>query len=208
MLQQLQDYLFQYKTVVIPGIGSFQIQEQPATLDMANQLLLPPSYVLTFNRQVSVPQHQLQSLAAAFDNNKEAAETELANFGEALYYRLQQQTFSWQGVGALELSSDVVQFTPYGMDSFLEPVAAQRVLRANVQHTVLVGDQEVRYAAAEYEPALVERKSRPWVLIIGWIIALLALLFWGYHLYTNNWKPEASGLQQKPVIEDAPVQHR
>lgn len=208
MFQQLQDYFFQYKTVVIPGVGMLRMEQQPANLDMANQVLLPPLFEIKFTQQTLVPQHQLQSLAAAYDNNTDIVQEQLVRFGEAFKGTLQQQPFHWNGVGVLELGGNNIQFVPNGTDKLLLPVAAQRVLRENVQHTVLVGDQEMKRTAEAYEAEISEKKFRAWSVIIGWIIALIALAFLGYYFYNSNRVPEASGLQQKPVVEDAPVQYR
>ncbi|OLY92348.1 hypothetical protein SAMN05444008_115123 [Cnuella takakiae] len=208
MFQQLQDYLFQYKTVAIPGVGTFEVIDRPASLDVANQLLLPPSYAIQFSRQAAVPRHQLQALAAGFDNNAESAEAALSQFGTTLQQQLQQAPLAWQGVGALEWSGSQVQFVPTTVDGMLSAVPAQRVLRENVTHTVLVGEQEMRYTADEYEATLQQDKPRDWFLIIGWIIALVSILFLLYHFYLNNWAPHASGLRQKPAVSEMPVQYK
>ena len=38
MFQQLATYLSQYKQVAIPGVGSFELVQQPATLDVASSI--------------------------------------------------------------------------------------------------------------------------------------------------------------------------
>jgi hypothetical protein len=209
VFQELHHYFFQYKTLGIPGVGTLQLVHQPAMLDVVNQQLLPPRQKIKFSRQVNVGAHQLQVLAYAFNNDKELVQEELTRFGEALRSRLQEQPFSWHGVGRLELEGAYIQFQPQTGDApFLEPVAAQRVLRENAQHTVLVGDTERYLSAGEYQAALEEDKPRrSLVVLIGWIIALFALAFIGYHIYISKGNPLASGLQQTPEIESAPVQH-
>lgn len=194
--------------MAIPGVGTFAVIDKPASLDVANQLLLPPSYAIQFSRQANVAHHQLQTLASGFDNNAESAEAALAQFGTSLQQQLQLAPLAWEGIGALEWSGSQVHFVPSTHDGILSPVAAQRVLRENVTHTVLVGEQEMRYTADEYEASLQQDKPRDWFLIIGWVIAAISILFLIYHLYINNWAPQASGLRQKPAVGEMPVQYR
>ncbi|WP_132055495.1 hypothetical protein [Pseudocnuella soli] len=209
MFQELHQYFFTYKTVGIPGVGTLQLVQQPAQLDVVNQQLLPPHHQVHFSRQAMVEEHQIQMLAYAYNNDTNLVAEELTRFGEALRSRLQEQPFSWQGIGRLELEGAYIQFEPQDANTaMLDPVAAQRVLRENVQHTVLVGDVERHMSTEEYQSELLEdAPRRSWVVLVGWIVAILSLLFIAYHIYIANSPTAASGLQQKVDIEQAPVQH-
>lgn len=194
--------------MAIPGVGTFALTEQAATLDVANQLLLPPAYAIRFSTEAEVAAHQLQTLAAGYDNDAETAKLELVRFGAALQQQLQSAVFHWQGIGALRLANAQVQFEPHSQRTLLAAVPAHRVLRKQVTHTVLVGDQEMRYTAEAYEASLATQRKRDWFLIIGWIIAVLAFTFLAYHLYTGNFAPESSGLRRKPEMATQPQQYR
>jgi hypothetical protein len=208
VFQELHQYFFTYKTVGIPGVGTLQLVQQPATLDVVNQQLLPPHHQVHFSRQATVEAHQIRTLAYAYNNDPDLVAEELTRFGEALRSRLQEQPFSWQGIGRLELEGAYIQFQPQVEQAWLEPVAAQRVLRENVQHTVLVGNVERQMTTEEYQSELLEdAPRRSWVVLVGWIVALLSLIFIVYHIYNANSPVAASGLQQKVDIEQAPVQH-
>lgn len=208
MLQQIRNYLFQYKTAAIPEVGTFQVAYAPAVLDVASQELLPPSASIHFLGQHAVPAHQLQTFAGAFDANAELAGAALNQFGRAFKNGLQQEPFHWTGIGALELANDSqILFLPHTTENLLMPVPAQRVIRENVQHTVLVGDQQVTNAP-EPEPVFEEAPSRSWSTIVAWVLLLIAAAFIVYYLYVHNWAPGASGLSQKPIIENSPVQHQ
>lgn len=209
MLQQIQNYLFQYKKVTIPKVGTLEVTHLPAILDVASQAISPPAPVIRFSQQAAVSRHQLQALAAADDGDADAAENKLAQFGEALKSSLHQQPFHWQGIGVLGMSDETqVQFSASELGNLLMPVPAQKVLRENVQHNVLVGDQEVQYTADEFETGLPEYPVRSWLLTICWIIVACAAAFILYHLYTHNWSAESAGLQQKATIEASPKQHQ
>ena len=52
--------------------------------------------------------------------------------------------FYWKGFGWLRFTSDEMSFEPDEIRlEALQPMSAERVLRKNVQHSVLVGDQEI-----------------------------------------------------------------
>lgn len=209
MFEALHNYFFTYRTVCIPGVGTLHLVQQPASLDVVNQQLLPPHQKVRFSRQVAVEPHQIQTLAGAYNNDHALVEEELTRFGEALRSRLQEAPFQWQGVGLLRLDGAYIHFEPLQPEALLlEPVPAQRVIRENVQHTVLVGDVERQITTEEYQAELLEdAPRRSWVEIFGWIVVVLSILFIAYHIYISKGSPTASGLQQKPYIEEAPVQH-
>lgn len=209
MLQQIQSYLFQYKTVTVPEVGTFEVAHAPAVLDVANQLVAPPAPVVRFSQASVVSGHQLQRFALLFDADAQTAQEELARFGKAFKKGLQQEPFHWSGVGVLGITENSgVQFTVNGAGGLLMPVPAQKVLRENVQHHVLVGDQEVQTTADEFEAGLPEYPVRSWLLTICWVIVACAVAFILYYFYVHNWRAEASGLRQKVTIENSPVQHQ
>lgn len=209
MLQQIQNYLFQYKTVTVPEVGTFEVTHSPATLDVANQLISPPMPAIRFSQSAAVSGHQLQTFAAALDNDVTVAEKELIHFGGAFKKVLEQESFQWNGVGVLALmENNQVQFSANDAGGLLMPVPAQKVLRENVQHNVLVGDQEVQYTADEFEAGLPEPPARSWLLAICLVIVACAVAFIVYYLYVHNWSAEASGLRQKATIQASPQQHQ
>lgn len=206
MFQELNSYFFQYKTVCIPQVGTFKIVQQPAVFDVVNQRLLPPQAEVLFTQKAEVPQHQLQMLAHAYDNNTQTTEEALGHFGKNFKYRLQQQPFSWQGVGELALDESNIQFKP--QTCVLAAVPAYKILRENVQHSVLVGDTEMQLSAeVPAEEALILKK-RSVAMILGWICLLLAAVFIIYQLYQHRGKVTATGLQQKASMQRTPLQYK
>ena len=49
MFPLLTKYLFHYKKVSIPNVGSFSIEHHPAELNFIDRLLMPPHYKIVFN---------------------------------------------------------------------------------------------------------------------------------------------------------------
>jgi hypothetical protein len=209
VLQQIQSYLFKYKAVAVPEVGTFELVHAPAVLDIANQLVGPPESVVQFSAQSEISRHQLDAFALTYDLDAAVAEQELVRFGKAFKTSLLQPPFHWNGIGDLGMTENgQVRFSANGAGTLLMPVPAQKVLRENVQHNVLVGDQEVQYSATEFEAAVPDNPVRSRLMAICWIIVACAVLFILYYLYIHNWSAEAAGLQQKPFIENSPVQHQ
>lgn len=203
MYQQLAKYLSQYKQVSIPQIGTFELVPQPARLDVASKLIYPPAYSARYNDSVSVKEHQLNFLAIDSNTGKEQVLEELENFGKELKRKIQAGVFSWKGIGRLEVKEANTIFHP---DNFvsegLKLIAAEKVLRKNVQHTVLRGEQEV-LSASFYDEEKTFRKRVYVPTLIGWIAVALAVLLILYFVYRDNFSPTSSGTRMKvmPAIE-------
>lgn len=202
MFVQLTKYLFQYKELNIPAVGAFKLVEVPASVDVVNKLMLPPGYDVQFSEYHNVREHQLSFLSTSLHCNKEEAHLELEKFGDSLKSQLYKGSFSWKGLGTLELAEGGIinfQAAPQ-MGQLLSPVPAERVHRDRNQQTVLIGDKEIQTGQEEYMEEAPPRK-RSVVLIIAWILVLLSLLFIGYHFYTKGLKPSSSGNQMKINVQ-------
>jgi len=199
VLSSLTSYLTQFKKVVIPFIGTFELRQQPATLDFANRLIYPPVQEVHFAPQGTVPAEQLNFLGWELELDGTTVEERLSQFGRALKTTLTEAAFLWDGFGELSAAEDAVLFTP-ARSSQLSEVAANKIIRQNVHHGVLVGEKEMNSGDISYMEAPVAIK-RSYVNWVGWIIALCALLFIGYQLSAKNFHPFASGLQQKPQLK-------
>jgi hypothetical protein len=79
---------------------------------------------------------------------------------------------------------------------YFHPVQANRVIRENAHHSVLVGEREMHSGDTSYINSETKAISRSIPVIIGWIIAVLAVAFIGYYLYKNNFHPFSSGTKQ------------
>lgn len=227
MFYQLTKYLSIFKNVSIPAIGTFKIVQVPASFDVVDKLIHPPTYSVQFSPSHFLPDHQLAYLAGTLQCPIEAARDQLEAFGAAIRNGLQQKPLEWNGFGTLELVDATIQFHALPQAyPFLLPVPANKVIRTQAQHTVLVGEREViaradqdKYTVQEediiqeepknhdesttkeayitQEGYLPQERKRPYVLIIGWILVLLAAVFIGYHFYIHGWKPASAGYQDK-----------
>ncbi len=197
MLQQLSDYLLQFKRVTIPSVGTIQLVPQPARLDIANHLIHAPYYEAAFSPDDEISEHQLEYFSAGPESNTESAYGVLNQWGEQLKRNIQSAPFDWSGIGTFEYQNQQILFHPQqATAALLPPVQAERVIREHAQHEVLVGERVVMSDEAG-ERMYEKRAARDYFIIIAWVLAVLAVLFIAYYLYRHQFQSTASGLQQK-----------
>lgn len=208
MFQQLTTYLAQYKQVSIPQVGSFELVLQPATLDVASKLIEPPLYLPQYSVKDFVPEHQLNFLALDLNTNREQVKERLEDFGKELKRKIQYEVFSWKGIGRLENADKELVFYP---DDLLikgfQPVPAKKVLRKNVQHTVLRGEQEV-ISASFYDEEKKIVKKRSISSLAGWIVVILSVAFIGFYVYKEGFRTTSSGTRMKVVPANTTSTHK
>ena len=119
------------------------------------------------------------------------------SFGEKLKSRIQNSHFYWKGFGTLRFFSNELLFEPDEIKlEGLQPVPAKKVLRENVQHNVLVGDQEMTSQQVTDVLNKVGYK-RSWSITLGWILLTLAVIAILILLYMNNFQTTSTGLQTR-----------
>jgi hypothetical protein len=196
VLTTLAAYLLEYKKVVIPGIGTFEMHQQSATLNYADRLILPPVREIRFYAKGEIEEAQLQYLSRVTASDTEAIRLQLAQLGEDLGDKINQSSFDWKGIGQLEKrGADIVFNSTFQNNQ--APVTANKVIHENASHAVTIGDQEMQsHAASEMLLANEEPNNKSYAWIV-WVLIGLALLAIGYLLYTKKFNPLASGLQKK-----------
>ena len=178
MLQTLTAHLLQSNQLHIPYVGLFRIEHNSAVLHFADRLLEAPYSKISFEPVDS--SHDFKHEFAASDNSYEER---ITDFGQNLKNSLAASPFIWSGVGTLEIQNYQVVFQPE-VNIPLSPVTANKVLRENRQHAILVGDQEQNSTDTSFI-AEGTNKKKTW-LWIGWIIFLIALLLIGWMLYKDG----------------------
>jgi hypothetical protein len=194
VLPLLTKYLLRYKRVCIPGVGTFEIVQQSPQLNVADKLITAPAYTVKHNLTDQVPDQQVQFLASAGTKN-ESFSQELFSFGEKLKRKIQESPFHWNGLGTLRSAASEIVFEPDAiMLPSLQAVPARKVLRENVQHNVLVGDREMTSQQVTDKLNYVEYK-RPWFIIFGWTVLVLALIAVVIFLYLQHFQTTSTGMQ-------------
>src|SRR5688572_15080217 len=128
MYQIIAPTLFHKHVCRLPGIGTLSLVDHSAETDFVNSRLKPPFQTIHFTpEQVGEKVFNEFSAIAELINDKlvEAGEVFLKGIG----------TFKREGNG--ELTFQALDISPV----FMPAVAAQRVIRENAAHNILVGDQ-------------------------------------------------------------------
>ncbi|MBS1664937.1 MAG: hypothetical protein JST68_28075 [Bacteroidetes bacterium] len=192
MFAVLNAYLFQHRSISIPGLGTIYLETSAAEVDVAERTMLPPTYRFRFDKYFDAPDKEFFSYLASQKNilDYEAIKW-YSEFAFELRNRIKNEDLvSWDGVGVLrkDSSGNVLFESAKAPAFFLQPTPAMRVNRQDAQHTLLVGDRE--RTSGEMNEWLLEenanRRRAPW-WVWALVIAVVALAVLGWHFYTHGW---------------------
>ncbi|HEY4060707.1 MAG TPA: hypothetical protein VGM30_02345 [Puia sp.] len=192
MFQVLNAYLFQHRSISIPGLGTIYLETLPANVDVADRTILPPVYRFRFDKYFDAPDKEFFSYIAAQRNILDYEAIKWYNeFSFTLRNRIRTEDLvSWDGVGILkkDASGNVVFESQSGNTLFMVATPAVRVNRQGAQHMLLVGDRE-RTSGQMNEWLQEEDAGRPkrswWIAAL--VLGIIALAILGWHFYTNGW---------------------
>jgi len=193
MFQVLNAYLFQHRSISVPGLGTIYLETFSASVDVADRTILPPLYQFRFDKYFDSPDREFFAYIASPRNALDYEAIKWYNeFSLDLRNRIRtEEKVDWDGVGILKKGENgSVIFEPAPTSGlFMTPTPALRVNRQNAQHTLLVGDQErtnVEMNEWLLDEESVDKRKRSW-WIIALVLALLALIALAWHFYANGW---------------------
>lgn len=199
VLNLLTKYLLQYRSVRIPSVGTIKLVQQPAQLNVVDKAILPPSLVAEIvPGEDKIPEHQLQYLTAALQEERTGVLQQLQQTGEHLSRRIKNGGFHWKGIGLLEADLRPVHLALPGFGA----IAAERVLRPGAEHNVLVGDQQrtsTQMAALKEEVDEAAAKEFSIFIIVGWVLLILSVLYIIFVLYQGRFRMGSTGSRQAPT---------
>jgi hypothetical protein len=201
MYEVLNKYLFQHKSISIPGLGSLVAETIPAVSDFANKQLLPVQIKFRFDKYFDVPDREFFAWLSSKKNIPDFEVIKWYNeFATDLRNKIRvDEEAVWQGVGVFkkDFGGEVV-FEPHASPYELYPaVKAERIIRTDAMHSILVGDKEkTNYEMTEFlsDEVYVEKESW-WIYAL--ILAAIGLSMLFFHFYRNNMKWGVTGNQQK-----------
>ena len=199
MFQVLNAYLFQHRSISIPGLGTIYLETMSANVDVADRRMLPPAYRFRFDKYFDAPDKEFFSYIASQRNILDYEAIKWYNeFSFELRNRIRaEDQVTWDGVGILKKdgSGSVVFESTGGNTLFMVPTPAIRVNRQDAQHVLLVGDQErtnVEMNEWLQEEGASRKKGSWWIIAL--VLGLIALAILGWHFYSNGW---STGNQMK-----------
>ena len=196
----LNKYLFLNKSIPLPGLGTICLESQAASIDASTRSILPPIYRFRFDKFFDSPDKDLFSYLSSQQNISDyEALRQYNDFAFSLRDRLNYfREAPWEGLGILKKDDmgEIHFESSIPNPSFLQPVPAEKVVRANAKHMLLVGDRE--RSNSEMSDWFAEEPvhgNRLWwlVALLGGIAASLVIMT---HFSSNGWKVESTGNQQ------------
>jgi hypothetical protein len=196
----LNRYLFLHKSIPIPGLGTICMESQAATIDASTRTIHPPVYRFRFDKFSDSPDKDLFAYLSAQQKISDyEALRQYNDFAYSLRDRLNYfREAPWEGLGILKKDDmgDIHFESSILNPSFLQPVPAEKVVRTNAKHMLLVGDRE--RSSREMSDWFAEEPihgNRLWwlVALIGGIAAALIIMI---HFSSRGWNVESTGNQQ------------
>ncbi|MEO8582475.1 MAG: hypothetical protein ABI415_01695 [Flavitalea sp.] len=189
MTQFLNTYLLEHKSVSIPGLGTIYVERVPAKSDFVNRQLLPPAYHYRFDKYFDAPEKEFFTFLALRKNVPEYEAMKLFNeWAMSLRNSVNSDHLtSIEGVGGLKRDeSGEIVFDPSVVPkTFDVAVPAERIIRTNSKHIMLVGDRErTNVEMSDYLHGVQREKGAWWIVAI--IIVAISLLAIFFHYYKNG----------------------
>jgi nucleoid DNA-binding protein len=117
----IQDLLYRYECVILPGFGAFLSQKEPAYIDKETQTFHPPKKVVSFNSQLKKNDGLLANyIAAAQKVSYTTAVNMITEFVEKLEVSFKEDgKVELENIGRLFYAEEKLQFEPYGQVNYL-----------------------------------------------------------------------------------------
>lgn len=207
----LNQYLFQHKRISIPGLGTLHMERIPAQTDFVNHQILPPAYAFRFDQYFDAPDKEFFAYLA---NHRHLPDYEAIRWYNEYSYDLRakirnQETATWEGLGRFvaDDKGEIHFEADHALAPRVKPIRADRILRTDAKHQLLVGDSE--RSSGEMPDLLsdthVERESW-WTYAI--IIAAVALSILCFQLFRNGMQFSSLINQQTIPAQQMPATSR
>lgn len=209
MKEILLKYLLQFQQLGLPGIGYLQLHIRASQTDIVGKRILPPtpSFRLTTEIPQAVEKDLVRFVSGRMQVLEDVAERQILDFCTAALEGIKKGVpLEWKGFGSIRKGiAGEMTFELANKSSLFAfpPVPAERVIRTNAEHTILVGDTEkTNTQMSEFllEDAPVKRSTWwIWALIL-FVVGASVLAF---YLYQHNGRTDGFR-NQEPLPQSAP----
>ncbi len=190
MLQLLHQYLVQNKSLSLPGLGTIQLQHIPAINNFTDHIIEPPSLKAILDDGVDTPAKQLFSfLSEKLGVEEWEAIKKLNDFSIDLKNALRQGgEIVWDRIGTFRCDADgTIQLEAVTIsNSYMYPIMARRVIRADANHTILRGDTEVSESFFTESPVAAGKSRSNGQLVWVFVAVVLGLSLLFFYLYETG----------------------
>lgn len=210
MVDLVLRYLSFQKKVSLQGIGTFSVEHLPARLDFPNRLLHAPEYILHFSSSATGNDEQFENwLQKELNVDREEVKTLQQNLSADFQRSLSEKgEITLNGLGVFTKDEQrLLHFSSLYKAIKGNPVTAEKIIRKNTSHSILVGEQEK--TSEEMTELLTGPKRKPlnlwWVITLAlFLSALIAILLFAN--YSPQWSKQ--GNTQKLKLNEATPLHK
>lgn len=207
MQELITSFIIQAKECRLAGIGKFRLVTTPAEPDIINHQIVPPLVEILFTGKEDKVSDELVKYVSTIKNiSTDTAFDKIKEWcSQAKDKLLNEEEIVFQTLGTLKKGgSGNIFFHRYVPVSIFSPVAAERVVHKNAEHTMLVGDREttstiMNQLLNEHE----EIKRVPWklttLILLGIAVIILFLYF-----YQHSFSSSSIGNQGKVAPSNTP----
>lgn len=121
LIPYINDLLYRYECVIIPGFGAFLTRHKSAHIDNASNIFHPPSKIVSFNRQLQANDGLFANYVASVDKcSYETALQKIRSFtAEITGELLEGNEISFKNIGQFSLNEEKsLQFEPIQHQNF------------------------------------------------------------------------------------------
>jgi nucleoid DNA-binding protein len=210
MVDLVLRYLSFQKKVSLQGIGTFSVEHLPARLDFPNRLLYAPEFILHFSSSTNGNDEQFENwLQKELNVDREEVKTLQQNLSADFQRSLSEKgEMTLNGLGVFTKDEQrLLHFSSLYEAIKGNPVTAEKIIRKNTSHSILVGEQEK--TSEEMTELLTGPKRKPlnfwWIIVMAlFLSALVAILYFAN--YSPQWSKQ--GNNQKLKVNEAPPLHK
>lgn len=208
MYDLLNEFASAQHQVSLPGIGVIGLERSPAKADFSEKMFYPPSEQWTIKQGMSDDERFIQYVAHKTNVSTAMATEQVQMFCNYIMGEIKNAgEVSLPGIGLLKNDeSGVFHLEPVVADNLLlKPIIAERIIRKDAEHKILVGDTEKTNtemtALLNYDTA---GKSYGW---LSWAAALLifAIGLILYQFANSDWSLAGAGNQQTIDVAAPPA---
>ena len=183
MQKQIASFLFQHKTCPLPGIGTLFMLNAGAEADFTNKIIAAPKPFIKFEHTETETAGLLDYLSASTEGSKYEVTEALDHFCDNFKKQITDQSNAkLESIGNFFVDeTGKISFTQEELPAtFLQPVIAERVIHADAEHNILVGDKETTNTIMTdffNETAFVKDRWWIWAIVLGAIVLLALVIY-------------------------------
>ena len=198
MQDSLYEFLILNKKLSLPGVGTIGLFQRSSQYDFGDRRFTSPSYFFKIESKDDKPSKRLFDwLYSSLGVTEWDAIRAINDFSFDLRTKISEEgEMNWEKVGVFRRDNN----GDIKLDShkiFLQsetPIAAEKVIRAKAEHTVLVGEKErSSVQMEEYFAQVSPKKNYTWIIAV--ILTLLAVMFIGWYFSEKGFSPTSAGNQ-------------